>query len=215
MARSIDSDSVALTALFDRCNVGLFGGGLPPAVVIVQRKRSAHGYFRARQFDRRGGARVLDEVALNPTTFRGRTDREIVSTLVHEMVHLWQFHFGKPGRRGYHNRQWARKMIEVGLQPSDTGKPNGKQTGEWVSHYVLPGGAFARLWPTLQADDLRLRWQARKAPPAEQTRVRFWCSSCDQKAWAVSTVLLLCGRPGCNQCPMTMDGPVRRVRDSV
>jgi predicted SprT family Zn-dependent metalloprotease len=57
---------------------------------------------------------VVDEIALNPRTFIDRTDREIVSTLVREMVHLWQFHFGKPGRRGYHNKQWATKMEEIG-----------------------------------------------------------------------------------------------------
>jgi hypothetical protein len=45
----------------------------------------------------------------------------ILSTLVHEMVHVWQETYGNPSRRGYHNRQWAEKMREVGLQPSSTG----------------------------------------------------------------------------------------------
>jgi hypothetical protein len=35
----------------------------------------------------------VDEIALNPATFRNRTDREICSTLVHEMVHHGQ---GRP-----------------------------------------------------------------------------------------------------------------------
>jgi len=37
------------------------------------------------------------------------------------MVHQWQQHHGKPGRRGYHNKQWAAKMNSVGLVPTHTG----------------------------------------------------------------------------------------------
>jgi hypothetical protein len=51
----------------------------------------------------------------------------VLSTLVHEQAHLWQHHFGKPGRGRYHNREWAAKMVEIGLIPSATGEPGGKQ----------------------------------------------------------------------------------------
>ena len=37
------------------------------------------------------------------------------------MTHHWQQCFGSPSRNGYHNMQWARKMVEVGLMPSATG----------------------------------------------------------------------------------------------
>jgi hypothetical protein len=30
-----------------------------------------------------------------------------LSTLVHEMAHLQQNHFGKSSRTGYHNKEWA------------------------------------------------------------------------------------------------------------
>jgi hypothetical protein len=33
-------------------------------------------------------------------------------------------------------------MIEIGLMPSDTGKPNGKQTGQGILHYPIIGGVF-------------------------------------------------------------------------
>ncbi|MDY6980135.1 MAG: hypothetical protein SV201_09650 [Pseudomonadota bacterium] len=36
-------------------------------------------------------------------------------------------------------------MKEVGLIPSDTGQPGGKETGMLVSHYIDPAGPFARL----------------------------------------------------------------------
>ena len=46
----------------------------------------------------------------------------------------------QPGRTGYHNREWASKMLEVGLVPSDTGQPGGKQTGQHMTHYIDPKG---------------------------------------------------------------------------
>jgi hypothetical protein len=39
-----------------------------------------------------------------------------------------------PPRRSYHDRQWAAKMKEIGLQPSTTGEPGGKETGSSVTH---------------------------------------------------------------------------------
>ena len=49
--------------------------------------------------------------------------------LVHEMTHLEQEEYGKPGKKGHHNREWVGLMERVGLIPSDTGAPGGKQTG--------------------------------------------------------------------------------------
>jgi hypothetical protein len=36
-------------------------------------------------------------------------------------------------------------MREIGLQPSSTGEPGGMETGQTVSHYILPGGRLAQL----------------------------------------------------------------------
>jgi predicted SprT family Zn-dependent metalloprotease len=108
----------------------------------MQRRRGSRGYFANSRFSHRRDDEVIDEIALNPATFLDCTDREIVSTAVHEMVHQWQHMFGKPGRRGYHNREWARKMVEIGLIPSHTGEPGGKQTGQRVSHHIEEGGLF-------------------------------------------------------------------------
>ena len=91
----------ALREAFDHFNERLFEKCLPDCLVTLQRKRGAKGYFCFSRFGERSGDKVIDEISLNPATFLKRTDREIVSTLVHEQVHQWQYHFGKPGRRGY------------------------------------------------------------------------------------------------------------------
>jgi hypothetical protein len=91
-----------------------------------------YGYFCADRFDRTDG-QVADEIALNPSHFRNRPVMEVLGTLAHEMVHLWQHHHGKPGRGRYHNREWAAFMKRIGLQPTSTGEEGGKETGDRVA----------------------------------------------------------------------------------
>lgn len=134
----------------------LFDGELPDVKVTLQRKRGMHGFFWPEKFQNRRGRGNRDELALNSDLFRGRSDKEILSTLVHEMVHVWQYRNGTPGRRGYHNREWARKMKEVGLQPSTTGKRGGMETGEAVTHYIIPDGPFDRACRKLFSAGFRL-----------------------------------------------------------
>jgi hypothetical protein len=103
-------------------NDRLFEGKLPACLITMQRTANAYGYFAGGRFGSVDGKEVTDEIALNPSHFRSRTTEQSLSTLVHEMVHLQQHHFGKPGRAGYHNKQWSQMMRDVGLVPSGTGQ---------------------------------------------------------------------------------------------
>jgi SprT-like family protein len=179
-------------------NERLFGNRLPPCLITLQRHKGAYGYFSPERFGSKHGE-VVDEIALNPSHFK-RTAREILSTLVHEMTHLEQQHFGKPARGGYHNKQWGTYMKAVGLHPSDTGAPGGKETGNRVSHYVIDGGpydvAFAELekagFTDLFADHERDGDKAkRKRKNASKTL--FECHTCELKAWAKASAKLWCG----------------------
>lgn len=61
------------------------------------------------------------EIALNPDHFAGRSDEDILSTLVHEMVYAWQRAFGKPSRRAkpedikrfYRSVEWKRTRYDA------------------------------------------------------------------------------------------------------
>ena len=132
-----------LNAAYAYFNAALFAGVLPPCLITMQRRNGSYGYFCGGRFDRVTGGDHVDEIALNPAHFHARSPQEVLSTLVHEMVHLWQHHFGKPSRSGYHNREWAAKMEEVGLRSTDTGAEGGKKTGQKMSHMILEEGAFA------------------------------------------------------------------------
>src|ERR1700761_4480169 len=114
----------SLDAAYEHFNRELFDGQLPPCLITMQRHKGAYGYFHGERFANLDDPEeVTDEIALNPATFAARTPPDILSTLVHEMFHLWQHHHGKPSRSGYHNAEWAGKMRAVGLIPSDTGEP--------------------------------------------------------------------------------------------
>ena len=144
---------------YDFFNRELFGGRLPPCFVSLQRKGSrVRGYFAPDRLGAAGGRRT-DEIALNPRHFRDRSLEEVMSTLVHEMVHLWQHRFGrKRSRTAYHNREWAGEMLRIGLYPSHTGEPGGQMTGQTMSHYILPGGRFEIAAIKLQAMVPALTW---------------------------------------------------------
>jgi predicted SprT family Zn-dependent metalloprotease len=166
-------------------NGALFDHQLPNVLITMQRSKRSRGYFASERFVHRANLeKKEDEIALNPRTFMDRTDREIISTLVHEMVHLWQFHFGKPGRRGYHNKQWAAKMREVGLVPSHTGEPGGKQTGQSVTHYIQENGSYNTNWKRLVEAGFALNYQDQfGGRPVDPKKDRH-CYACEcSKVW--------------------------------
>ena len=65
------------------------------------------------------------------------------------MVHVCQEVYGlRRSARSYHNREWARKIKEIGLQPSHTGFPGGRETGAAdVPFYCARGSLCPGLRP--------------------------------------------------------------------
>ena len=107
----------------------------------------------------REGNQKRDEICLNPRHFLANTgDLELLQTLVHEQVHQWQFQFGKPSLRTYHNREWAEKMLSIGLIPSDTGRPGGKMTGQKMADYPAEDGEFLRIAREVLNARTLVRW---------------------------------------------------------
>jgi predicted SprT family Zn-dependent metalloprotease len=198
--------------VYDLFNQLLFEGKLPDCLITLQRRNRSRGYFAHQNFAHRRGSEILDEIALNPKTFHERTDREIASTLVHEMTHQWQHHFGSPGRGKYHNREWADKMIALGLMPSNTGEPGGKQTGQSVTHYIVDDGPFDREWKLVEASGFKFDYQDRATNGPERIqklKVRYTCASCEISVW---------GKPGLNviwgTCQQHMEWPARENKSA-
>jgi SprT-like family len=182
---------------YDFFNRELFAGSLPQVLVTLQRHAKTYGYFSPERFRGRIAKTAVHELALNSDGFASRTDAMILSTLVHEMCHGWQETHGKPPRRGYHDRQWVAKMREIGLQPSSTGEKGGKETGQSMSHYIIPEGRYAQAYMKLAAQGFALHWQS--VPAIEQARgkksskTKFTCPNCGLNAWAKPNACLICG----------------------
>ena len=192
---------------YDYFNAELWEGKLPQLLVTLQRKPRMMGHFAAERYQHRTEAEVIHEIALNPDCFVGQTDEQVLDTLVHEMAHVWQQTFGKPGRRGYHNKEWAVEMKRIGLYPSSTAAPGGKEVGEKMSDYIVDGGPFQVACRRLLAKGFRLDWQshARLAggdgiegeeggeEPKPKGRIKFTCPQCELNAWAKPEATILCG----------------------
>jgi hypothetical protein len=196
---------------YDFFNARLFSHTLPRCLITLSSGRKhAAGYFRPTFFSQDRETEVVDEIGMNPEHFKDLTT--YLSTLVHEMAHLWQARFGKTGRRGYHNRAWASKMLELGLSPFNVAHPE-EMTGIRVSHTIMAGGPFEVACQALLATGFSVRWkhvpgelpeEALEEPEPEDPKVAlrkeqkkasktpFHCPKCGMKAWSKPTSRLMC-----------------------
>lgn len=188
-----------LDRAFDHFNAALFGGLLPPCVITLHRHPRFRGYFYPQAFQNRDdAAQTTHEIALNPDNFAGRTDEDILSTLAHEMCHLQQEVYGKPGRGNYHNRQWANMMLRIGLQPYSLADPS-KMTGQSCSHTIIPGAAFSVACASfLEVEGPVIHWQSAAAPAADagakaKNKVKYTCPRCGCNVWGKPGLNLVCG----------------------
>lgn len=154
-----------LQLAYDHFNDELFAGQLPGCLITLQREKRTCGYFSRSRFANLEG-QLTDEIALNPCYFAVVPLVETMQTLVHEMVHQWQAHFGKPGRGRYHNDEWSDKMQSIGLMPSSTGRPGGKRTGDHMADYAMEDGRFLQACQVLVTDAFQISWYDRF--PAEE-----------------------------------------------
>lgn len=201
------TEYVTLQSAFDFFNRELFAGKLPQVLITFQRHANSRGYFCSNRFMARDGNVKVHEIALNPDNFHDRTDKQIFSTLVHEMVHQSQEEAGTAPKSAYHNKAWADEMETVGLMPSDTGKEGGKRTGQRVTHYIIEGGAFDKACDKLLAKGARLSWQSshgnaadkKKAKQKKASKTKFTCHGCDANAWGKPDLNITC-----TECEMKM-----------
>jgi len=207
----------AFEEAYDYFNQVLFHYELPPVILNLSRKSKAMGFvapFRWKPNNSDDQAKAIHELSINPSILC-MTLIDVYSTLVHEQCHIWQYHCGKPSRMTYHNKEWANKMLEVGLTPSHNGKEGGKMIGQSMSDYPTPNGLFldalhnmpdAYKLPFISIEGER-KYQAAQAqqaqgsgtstPPPKKNKIKYSCPSCNINAWGKPTLNLICGN--CNK----------------
>jgi predicted SprT family Zn-dependent metalloprotease len=164
-------------------NQELFGGDLKPCHLNLRGHRGSMGFFSPCGWSKRtGGNEVIHEIAMNPA-FLSLSLKEVMSTLVHEMCHQWRYEQGSPPRKGYHDLAWVEMMQEVGLIPSDTGKPGGAKTGQKMDHYIDPQGKFVKAVKKMPKKYV-LPWVSGERPdiekkPKAQKWLKLTCPECE------------------------------------
>ncbi|MEM9363662.1 MAG: SprT family zinc-dependent metalloprotease [Bacteroidota bacterium] len=141
MSRPTEEFYPWLQLIYDHFNETLFEGELPDCMITVMRKKGTLGIFSPVRW-KKNNETSTDEIGINPSYFDQYPFIEILQTMAHEMCHQWQYHFGKPSRYTYHNKEWAKKMESIGLMPSHNGKPGGEKTGQKMSDYPVANGLF-------------------------------------------------------------------------
>ena len=182
---------VCYTRLFDIFNALFFGNELEPVMLVFQEQRGVAGMFKFKSLeikDEKSGKKMmvnrgvwqngeqgLSEISLNPkvhfTEFAEGKGMDAISTLVHEMVHHWEFSSAvasdnKVPRDNYHGKIFAEKMESLGLITTNNGKEGGARTGRTMTHYVDKNGPFAQLFKMLPEE---LLWPI-KGPKANKEK---------------------------------------------
>lgn len=183
-----------LQEIFDFFNQKLFAGELPNCLISLQRTKGAAGYFAYSSWENDNGKKI-DEIALNPSGFKDKDLKTILSTFVHEMCHLWQSYFGTPGKNGYHNQEWSEKMQTVGLIPSHTGKKGGNKTGYKMSHFVLRGGLYEKWFEELEKIGGKMSWveSIGEQNKSYVKKMKYVCPDCNIKLWGKPNLNIICG----------------------
>ena len=186
---------------FNHFNKHLFHNRLPGCFFTYRRKSKALGLFSFNSFQERQGQEQISEIALNPDYFKDRPDIKILSDLAHEMVHLWQYYCGKSSRPGYHNREWADMMQEIGLMPSATGAPGGARTGQKMSDYIITGHhMFEYQANIIIKRGFRLSWESIRRDTStpgrprtdKKNKIKYTCPECGANVWGKPGLHILC-----------------------
>lgn len=213
MSMPLIEQSRAYNGAFDWFNEKLFDGQLPrPMLCLTRNANVIGGYFNhAKWHDDKGNS--VDEIAINANMMEQSNIVELMHTLIHEMIHLKQQHFGKSSRQGYHNSEFADWAEDMGLHCKDA--KTGRRTGHMMSTKVLDGGKSAKAIALLP-DEHVFPWMAvstqedgkegggegsgegsggdGSGPPRRSgTRSKFTCAVCGLNAWAKHEAKLACG----------------------
>lgn len=82
-----------------------------PVVALEPDRKDRRAYYTAKD-----GYTLVHRINLNPVVLRN--GEEAAEALAHEIVHLWQYHVGRPMERNYHSAEFHARMRLYGIETS-------------------------------------------------------------------------------------------------
>lgn len=146
-------------------NVRFWDGKLPIPVFAFfpQPPRGSRlGHFWAKTW--KDGGERRHEIVFYADLCLAEGIEQVVQTLLHEMVHLWQQEHGKPGRNNHHNKEWHREAQRVGL------------VTEGKKGYTTAGEGFKTALADLKPSDEAI--PHRDPPKRAKGKMKLWMCAC-------------------------------------
>lgn len=158
---------------------------------------------------------VVQYLCINPS-FLSRGLEYLLSTLVHELCHVYEIAYIHIPRGGYHTKEWAQLMEGCGLAPR---YHNASRTS--VDETIIEGGVFVSFVeyftkkyganyfnltthdcittdngnkPTTPADDGRPRADNADKPIKiyNRNKIKYTCAGCGAKVWGKANLHIIC-----------------------
>ena len=185
-----------LKKAFDYYNEKLFSGKLEDCYITIQKSRHWSGYFKPKSHVMRDGETKCHTICIESTSFFDRDERAVASTLVHEMMHLWQYQYGKYPKTPTHNKEFIKKLEFLGFKAVKLDKTGRKMTQE-----VKEGGLFARANEDFK---MELDWtevMQEKKPVRGKNKTPYKCTECNYTVYGKEGLAITC-----IDCDTQLDG---------
>jgi hypothetical protein len=153
-----------------------------------------YGHFR----EGHNGQGLRGEIAINLRPMAHRPFGLTLASLLHQVLHAWQWEHGRPAVKGGHNREYRGKAKEVGLLVTKDG-----QTG------FMPGGPFEQL---IGSCGFKLPESVASPPirsqrPVGNSKLKKWSCGCTTARVAVADFQARCLK--CGSLFVCLDGPAQ------
>lgn len=191
-----------LNKLFDLLNAEFFESVLSRPTITIQSTPKAYGHFSLREdtwISKRGGTH---EINIGAGTL-ARPIEEVTATLLHEMVHYYNYEMGiQDCSRGntYHNRRFKESAEAHGLIVTHSDKYGWSHTspGDALLEFVVDNGLTDILINRNEFTGFRITGTGTHSgaegglPPRTSSTRKYRCPCCGNSVRATKTVRIAC-----------------------
>lgn len=200
-----DNHQLQLISLFRILNNRFFNDILEEPIIniVSMEQHNATGSVTPYFFKNKATNKSIHLLKLNINQFN-RSDEEMILSLLHEMMHLWQIDYGTiSDSSSYHNKEYAARLEEVGLKAVNI--VNGSRTGYNITTQIKRNGEYDNFiksryynkyiknnYFNITKDTTR----EIKKNNVNKKKTSYSCPTCSNKSWGKPGMEQVCGK--CN-----------------